>query len=155
MNKNLLAFFNGAITVGGICVVFIFSSSAAYAYEVPSAGQLPVPPVLSATGSAQTYDVNTSFSNLISPFENFFNSMRGGSAIPVTLDVGSGNASATITIGIDVQHYIDQYVYQFDAWFYRATGIHIQWLVFMFINIIYWVFGLADSAVRWIVGLFH
>jgi len=154
MNKKFPALFIIA-TIGSICAAFIVYSPAARAYEIPSAGQLPVPPVIAASGSAQDYDFTNSFGSLLSPFENFFNSMKGGNAsIPVTLNVGN-NASTTITIGIDVQQYINQYISQFDAWFYNATGVHIEWILNIFVNIIYWAIGLANGAVRWIVGLFR
>ena len=146
------------VVVGSVCAAFVVCGPVARAYEIPSAGQLPVPVVMgAATGStSQGYDFGTSFGNLISPFTNFFNSVKGGGGIaPVSLNVGSGNASATITIGINVQQYISQYTNEFETWFYGTTGVHIEWLINIFIQLIYWVFWLADSAVRWIVGLFH
>jgi hypothetical protein len=142
--------------VGSVCAAFIVCGSVARAYEVPSAGQLPVPSALMATGSPQGYNFGNSFGNLISPFENFFNSMNGGNvSVPVNLNLGGSNISSTITIGINVQQYINQYIQEFDAWFYEHTGVHIAWLINIFIGIIYWIWWLADSAVRWIIGLFH
>lgn len=157
MKRNFPVLFIVIVTIGSICAAFIVSGPrVVYAYEVPSAGQLPVPAIIAASGSSQGYNFNNSFSSLISPFKNFFNSMAGGNAVvPVSLSVGSGNVSSTITIGINVQQSINQYINQADAWFYAHTGVHVQWFFSMIINIVYWAFGAANSAVQWIVGLFH
>jgi hypothetical protein len=145
MKLNFLVIFT-VVAVGGACV--------ARAYEIPSASPLPVPSVLAATGSAQTYDVQTSFSNLISPLEDFFNSMKVSNAVPTTFNVG-GNASSAVSVSVNVQPYINQYSNELDAWSYEHMGIHIQWLITIIINILFWIFGLVNSAVRWIAGLFH
>ncbi len=143
------------VTVGSICAAFVVYQPVARAYELPSSGELPAPAVLTATGSAQNYDFSTSFGNLISPFENFFNSMKGNNAVPLTLNLGGGNASSGITVAINVQQYINQYSNELDAWSYEHTGVHIQWVLSIIVNIFYWIFGLANSAVQWIAGLFH
>jgi hypothetical protein len=143
-------------TFGSLCAAFVLCFPTARAYEIPSAGRLPVPPVLAATGSSQGYGSDNSFNSLVSPFTNFFNSMRGGNTVPpMTLNVGGGDNPSAMTISINVQQYVNQYTNDIDAWFYQHTGVHVQWVIMIFVNFVYWLFGLANAAVRWIVGLFH
>lgn len=144
------------MVVGSMYAAFLIYQPTALAYAVPSGGQLPMLPGGTSVGSSQGYSFGNSFGNLTSPFQNFFNSMKGGNAhIPVNMNIGGNNVSSTIIIGINVQQYIHQYVQQFDAWFYGLTGVHIEWLINLIIGIFYWIFHVADSIVRWIAGLFH
>lgn len=156
MKKNFFAPSVVIVVVGSICAAFIISGSIVLAYEIPSGGQLPVPQALSTTESSQGENFGQSLNSLAAPFENFFNSMNhGGFSVPMNFTMGGNNVSSTITVGINVQQYINQWINQFDAWFYQHTGVHIEWLFNIFIGIVYWVWWLADSVVRWIVGLFH
>ncbi len=150
MKRDISVLFIAVMVVGGISG----TASVARAYEMPAAGQLPVPAAFAATTTASsTYDFGSSFGNLVSPFTDFFNSIQGNNIKAPTLQIGG--ATSTISISINFQQYLNQYVSQFDMWFYQKTGVQIDWLLRIFINVVYWAINLANFAVKWIVSLFH
>lgn len=145
------------LLIAVLVVVGAFSGGRAYAYEIPSAGSLPVPSGLSATTTASsTYDFGSSFGNLATPFTNFWNSMQSGNVVPqFNLNAGLGTASTTIAFKFNPVQYVDQWVNQFDMWFYEKSGVRIDGVMRVLVNIIWWCVNLANAAVQWIVGLFH
>jgi hypothetical protein len=129
------------------------SADVAQAYALPVAPSSDAAASVDASstaGPAQNYNFNNSLQNLISPFQNFFNSVKVTGNIPFNINTGS-NTSPNISIGVDYQQYINQ----FNTWFYGATGVQIQGLTSGVVSFFSWVFAAANAAVNWIAGLAH
>jgi hypothetical protein len=159
MNKFFTTFL--AVTASGATMIalaiVIISPLRANAYAL--GGSSAPLPVLnsdissgSASGTIGSYDFGSSFRNLVSPFTNFFNSMQssGGTSGSGVVSVSAGSAAPGVTIRVDTQPYINQ----FDAWFYNATGVHIEGFVNFVMNFFGWFFGVLGGIIIWIAGLF-
>lgn len=143
MNKPSSVFLavavSGATTIALAAILVLPLRAQAYAIG-------PVAPGAMSSGSIDSYDFGNSFQNLVSPFTNFFNNIKnvGGS----TFSVGGGSIAPGVTINISAQ----PYVAQFEAWFYRVTGIHIDGYVVIAIRFFGWLFGVLDGIVVWLAN---
>lgn len=151
MNKTFPSFvapFVAAVPLAVFLVLMGGMPGKAYAYAVG-----PVSPSSGGQGTpiGQGYDFTNSFQNLVSSFTSFFNDIKATNGT-VSL---SGNSAGTanglppgVTVTVDWQFYVSR----FDAWFYGATGVNIEWLTGFIIHFFTWLFGALQGIVSWIVG---
>lgn len=156
-----MMFFGGA-AIAGVVAVFVFSivfaTPQAHAYAIGSA-----PGGGSGAGGAVTgYNFGASLQNLISPFTNFINGLKGsgngminvnGASVPLP-SINLNGVSASVS-GPNVQNLLSQWISQFDNWFYSVSGVQLSGIMVALFSLLLWVLGLAQQVVNWLVGLFH
>lgn len=162
--KNSMMFFGGTAIVSAIAI-FIFSvifaaPQAAHAYAIGSVSPNSSPvPGQSATTAGGSYDVGGSFQNLISPFTNFFSSLKLNNNTKInTGGQTSGFPSVNLTtpaVSTGAQNILSQWLGEFDNWFYGISGVHLSGIFQVLLNAIAWTLGLAQRVVNWLLGLFH
>ncbi len=164
--KNRMMFFNSSIAAMVAVFIFsiiFFSAPQAHAYAVGS-----VPPTNTETGGtvgASSYNIGTSFQNLISPFTGFINNLKFNNNSPVNpsgMSTGMNGTSFTWpTVNLTpvlestVQNTLSQWLSQFDNWFYNVTGVQLSGILVTILGIFSWALGLAQQAVNWLLRLFH
>ncbi len=87
------------------------------------------------------------FSSLLSPLQNFLNSIGsvGKGAMP-QLNLSTPQTQLLTTGTLNVFQ-------QFDDWFYGTVGFHISEFFVAILNVLLWVLGIVESIVRWLLGL--
>jgi len=124
-----------------VVAVFIFLSAAtAHAYALP--GTSPAEP---APVAVPAFDFGSSFQNLLSPFNNFIQSMRATGDQSVSLPVSQNN------FGMNAPENIFR---QFDDWVYATVGFRPSEALHIFLNIFSWVLGVLKQLVDWLLSLF-
>jgi hypothetical protein len=149
-------FFLSAAALGAVAV-FVFTVANANAYAVQSTGQplggqpsqAPMP-----TGVNSNYNFGGSFQNLISPFQNFFNSLQWNGSTTFQISPTS-TMLPPITVSPSLQNTLTDPFTQFDNWFYGLTGVRLSGIVVAILSIISWALGLVLAVVNWLLGLFH
>jgi len=126
-------------------VLFSFSFATAGAYAVsssPSGGQ---------TSFTSPTDLSQSFSQLTTPFEDFFNSLgslwtsNAGGTVPSYM-APTSSAFFTNTAQNAFQ--------SFDNWLYGIAGFHISGLFVAILNIFSWILGILQNSVTWLLSVF-
>jgi len=154
--KNRMMFLSGTI-VAAIAIFISFgifaAPQAAHAYAVGSYSGSITP-----AGGSSSYDIGNSLQNLVSPFTNFFGSLKFNNN--TTINTGGPvqtfpTVNLTPTVASDIQNTVSQWLSDFDNWFYHVSGVQLSGIFYVLLNAISWTLGLAQGVVNWLLGLFH
>ena len=109
--------------------------------------------------TTQSYDTNGGMNELLTPFNNFINSVNsigtsslkimppGPFVAPVTPQMAPANGLLRTTAQDGLQ--------AFDTWFYSLTGIHVTNIFLEILGVFSWFLGSLKGTVDWLLGLFH
>ncbi|HEY5220592.1 MAG TPA: hypothetical protein VIJ29_00365 [Candidatus Paceibacterota bacterium] len=155
--KNRMMFLGGTIVATSTIGIFI---SMSIFFAVPqTARAYAVGPLPTSTQSASgSYDFGSSLQNLVSPFTNFFSSLKFNNNTTIkTSGPTSGFPTINLAPGISngAQNILSQWLIEFDNWFYGVSGVQLSGIFQVLLNAIAWTLGLAQQAVNWLLGLFH
>jgi hypothetical protein len=147
MKKNVSMFFATMVVMGAF---FVISAPRASAYAVGSATD-------TGSGSAAgSYNFSDSLQNLISPFTGFINDLKWNSGTTIKVNGKPGfTPPANLNVAPQLENLVRQWLTEFDNWFYGISGLQLSGIVYAFLSALSWVLNLANSAVNWLLGLFH
>jgi hypothetical protein len=162
--KNRMMFLGGTIVAAiAIFISFgIFVAPQAHAYAIGSTSTSITPDTGTnggpSAGGGSGYNAGDSFQNLISPFTDFFSSLKFNNN--TTINTGgptSGFPTVNLTpvMSNGVQNLLSQWLSEFDNWFYSVSGVQLSGIFQVLLNAILWTLNLAQGVVNWLLGLFH
>jgi hypothetical protein len=129
----------------------------AHAYSSGGSG-IPLP--MPSTGTS-SFDFNfgSSFQNLLTPFQAFFNSLTNSiGSQPV---VGPGTSAGSTNSVPPIPTFNLQNVnlqngpHEIDEWFLNLTHLSLGGIVKTILNFILWVLWLTQQFVQWLISLIH
>ena len=103
----------------------------------------------SGNAGATDYSFNSSLQNLFSPFQQFFNNLKGSNNTTIDIHPVAGSWAQPISLLPIIQ----QWFSQFDDWFYHLTNVRLSGFLVMILSVFAWVLGLAKGATDWLLGL--
>jgi hypothetical protein len=138
--KRIFSFF----IISSICAVVVtIMAPLAHAYSLYP-NNMP---------QSQSTSESTGFSQLLTPFTNFFTSVQ--SISPSDLNVNSGSQSPMAGIPAGAQENVRNGFYGFDTWLYGKIGFHISTIFIPILTLFSWILGFLNGIVNWLVNALH
>jgi hypothetical protein len=133
-----------------VAAVFIILIGAAVSATPTIANAYAIPSASSTTSSSldHSYNFDGSFQNLISPFQNFFNSLEATSTTDLAIHPTSTMMPA-LTIPPTAQNIFGEV----DNWFYGLTGFRLSNIAIYILTGLSWILGIAKNISDWLLGL--
>ncbi len=117
--------------------------------------------LVAIAGQAHAYSVNSSvagqsslnnpdFTQLFTPVQNFFNSIRSVQGTQLVPRLNTTNLIALPPLPT-APGLLQGILEQFDAWFYGIAGFHILELFAIILSALSWILRIVQNIVNWLV----